>query len=152
MIQSIRAAEERWKADNLMYLNVTRTSSWYPVLPGTDPATSGHNSSVLTKHAFYNTGVCGIPLPDTDDCRWKLLNPTIPGPTEFSFMVTAGPPSQVMTEPDSLARPTGWSGWPTNTEHWYVIQAIADANGDQVYSKFLASSVRADVYHENDGE
>jgi len=141
MIQSIRAAQERWRADNLTYLNVTRTATWYPASP-----------AGRTKRSFYNSGVCGVPMPDTDDCRWKLLNPTAVGGTEFGFMVTAGPPGTAMTEPDPLARPTGWTSWPANGDNWFVIQAIADADGDGVYAKFVASSIRGDVYRENEGE
>jgi hypothetical protein len=52
-----------------------------------------------------------------------------------------------MTTPDTDARPADWVDWGTpNGEHWYVIQAIADADGDGVYAKFVASSIRADVY------
>jgi type IV pilus assembly protein PilA len=141
MIQSIRGAEERWRAENLTYLNVTRTSAWYPATP-----------AARTKRAFYNPGACGAPLPDNDDCRWKLLNPTNIGPTEFGFMVTAGAPGTAMTEPDAKARPSGWVTWPANGDYWFVIQAIADNDGDGVYAKFVASSVRGDVYRENEGE
>ncbi len=141
MIQSIRAAEERWKAENLTYLNVTRTSTWYPATP-----------TARTKRSFYNTGTCGIPAPDTDDCRWKLLNPTSIGATEFGFMLTAGDPGANMTDPDAKARPSGWSSWPASREGWFVIQAIADADGDGTYAKFVASSLRGDVYRENEGE
>ena len=141
MIQSIRAGEERWRGENLTYLNVTRTATWYPATP-----------AGRTKRAFYNAGTCGMPIPDTDDCRWKLLNPTGLGPTEFGFMVTAGVPGTAMTAPDTKARPTGWIGWPTNGDNWFVIQAIADADGDGVYAKFVASSIRGDVYRENEGE
>ena len=142
MMQSIRAAEERWRSENLTYLNVTHTASWYPATP-----------SARTKHSFYNTGTCGVPLPDTDDCRWKLLNPTKVGSsTEFGFMLTAGPPGTPMTEPVTEARPSGWRSWPANPDHWFVLEAIADIDGDGVYSKLVCSSIRGDVYHENDGE
>lgn len=140
MIQSIRAAEERWKSENLTYLDVSH-SDFYPAVP-----------AGRIKRSFYNAGTCGIPIPDTDDCRWKLLNPTSIGPVEFGFKVNAGPPGQPMTAPDAKAAPTTWAGWSTNPEHWYVIQAIADADNDGVYSKFLASSIRGDVYRENEGE
>jgi general secretion pathway protein G len=141
MIQSIRAAEERWKGDNLTYLNVTRTSDWYPALP-----------AGRVKRSFYNAGTCGLPIPDTDDCRWKLLNPASIGPVEFGFKVNAGPPSQAMTPPDSKAALTGFTAWPASSDHWYVIQAIADANNDGLYSKFIASSLRGEVYRENEGD
>jgi prepilin-type N-terminal cleavage/methylation domain-containing protein len=141
MIQSIRAAEERWRGENLTYLNVTRTATWYPATP-----------AARTKRAFFNAGTCGVPAPDTDDCRWKLLNPTGLGPTEFGFMLTAGAPDTTMTQPDAKARPTSWSDWPANGDNWFVVQAIADADGDGVYAKFVASSIRGDVYRENEGE
>lgn len=141
MMQSIRAAEERWRADNLTYLDVSRSGNWYPAVPAT-----------RVKRSFYNAGTCGLPVSDTDDCRWKLLNPAITGPTEFAFMVTAGAPDTAMTTPDSKAKPSGWTGWPTNGNHWFVLQAIADADGDGTYAKFVSSSIRGDVFRENEGE
>src|SRR5687768_2913944 len=33
MIQSIRVAEERWKAENLQYLNASASGNWYPADP-----------------------------------------------------------------------------------------------------------------------
>jgi prepilin-type N-terminal cleavage/methylation domain-containing protein len=142
MMQSIRAAEERWRSENLTYLNVTRTSAWYPAAP-----------TPKTKRSFYNSATCGVPIPDTDDCRWKLLNPTKTGSsTEFGFMLTAGPPGAAMTDPDPKARPSGWTQWQANGDHWFVLQAVADFDGDGVYAKVVSSSIRGDVYHENDGE
>jgi prepilin-type N-terminal cleavage/methylation domain-containing protein len=142
MVQSIRAAEERWKAENLRYLNVSKDGNWYPSAP-----------VPRTKRAFFNAGNC-LPAPDpSEDCRWKLLNPTVTGPVEFAYMVNAGGPSETMTTPHSNARPTGWTSWGTsapNQEPWYVIQAIGDADGDGKFSKFVASSLRGDVYQEID--
>jgi prepilin-type N-terminal cleavage/methylation domain-containing protein len=141
MVQSIRAAEERWKAENMRYLNVSTSGTWYPAKPVD-----------RTKRAFFLAGTC-VPDPaPSEDCRWKLLNPTITGPVQFGYQVNAGAPSEPMTTLSADAAPTGWSGWPTNGEHWYVIQAIADADGDGVYAKFVGSSMRADVFHENDGD
>ena len=142
MVQSIRAAEERWKAENMRYLNVSTSATWYPAKP-----------TGRTKRAFFTSAGGCVPDPaPSQDCRWKLLNPTIPGPVQFGYQVNAGAPSEAMTTLDADATPTGWSGWPANGDHWYVIQAIADADGDGVYAKFVASSLRADVFRENDGE
>ncbi|HEX3593820.1 MAG TPA: prepilin-type N-terminal cleavage/methylation domain-containing protein [Polyangiaceae bacterium] len=141
MIQSIRGAEERWRAENLTYLNVSQSGTWYPATP-----------MARTKRAFYNAGTCGVPIPNNDDCRWKLLNPTPLGPTEFGFMVTAGAPGTPMTEPATEAKPSGWVTWPANGDYWFVIQAVADADGDGIYAKYVASSLRGDVYRENEGE
>jgi Tfp pilus assembly protein PilE len=144
MIQSIRAAEERWKAENLRYLNVSKTSgNWYPAKPFD-----------RTKRAFFQTGTCPPSGDPSDDCRWKLLNPTVPGPVQFGYRVNAGGPSDAMTTPEAESKPVDWVDWPANPnkDHWYVIQAIADADGDHIYAKFIATSLRADVYHGNDGE
>lgn len=142
MIQSIRAAQERWKAENLTYLNVTRTTNWYPF--------SGAPSGNI-RHSFYNSDTCSGP-PSTDDCRWKLLNPATIGAVQFGFMTNAGAPGEAMTEPDAKATPKVWSQWAPNGEYWYVIQAIADVNGDGTYAKFIASSMKGDVFRENEGD
>ena len=97
-------------------------------------------------------GTCGPNPSPGDDCRWKLLNPTVTGPVMFGYQVNAGPPSEPMMALDNDAKPANWSGWGTHGDHWYVIQAIADADGDGVYAKFVAGSIRADVFHSNDGE
>lgn len=141
MVQSIRAAEERWRAENLRYLDVSTPGTWYPAKP-TD----------RTKRAFFRSGTCEASGTPSEDCRWKLLNPTVPGPVQFGYKVNAGGPQTAMTPLDPDAKPPDWNGWAANGEHWYVIQAIADADGDGVYAKFVASSLRADVYHLNDGE
>jgi prepilin-type N-terminal cleavage/methylation domain-containing protein len=137
MIQSIRAAEERWKAENLRYLNVSKNSNWYPAKP-----------AGRTKRNFYSGGTCAIAADPSEDCRWKLLNPTVTGPVEFGYMVNAGAPSETMTVPATDAKPAGFTAWPATGEHWYVIQAIGDADGDGRYSKFLATSIRADVFQD----
>jgi type II secretory pathway pseudopilin PulG len=141
MVQSIRAAEERWKAENLRYLNVSTPGNWYPAKPVD-----------RTKRSFFNSGTCSPSPTPSDDCRWKLLNPTVPGPVQFGYLVNAGAPSEPMTVLDNDAKPASWAGWSANGDHWYVIQAIADADGDKIYAKFVASSIRGDVFRENDGE
>jgi prepilin-type N-terminal cleavage/methylation domain-containing protein len=142
MVQSIRGAEERWRAQNLTYLNVSTGGNWYPSAP-----------VPRTKRSFYNNGTCA-PTPDpSEDCRWKLLNPTVTGPVEFGYMVNAGGPSDAMTTPHTNARPPNWNGWGTTTgkqEPWFVIQAIGDSDGDGRFSKFVASSLKGEVYQEID--
>lgn len=147
MVQSIRAAEERHRAENLMYLNVS--TAWYPAEPGG-----------RVKRAFFSAGTCSD--LGTDDCRWKALNPAVPGPVEFSYRVNAGTPSKPMTEPEAC-RPAGWSSWPTtqtgngfsagaNSEHWYVVQAAADVDSDGVFACFVASSRTPNVLAFREGE
>src|SRR4026209_387883 len=66
MIQSVRAAEERWRAENQSYLSVSTTmTSWYPMA---DPGRA--------KSAWVNTD-------GNDAYKWRLLNATAPGPVQF---------------------------------------------------------------------
>jgi Tfp pilus assembly major pilin PilA len=143
MIQSIRAAEERNKAENLTYRNVSQEGTWYPSAPK-------KRSDAAHLRSFYNSGTCE-PLEDSDNCRWRRLNPAIPGPVTFGYKVNAGLPSEALTDVTPNA-PPGWTGWPPNTAHWYVIQAVADADGDGVLAFFFASSLRGDIASFNDGE
>ncbi|HVU05369.1 MAG TPA: prepilin-type N-terminal cleavage/methylation domain-containing protein [Polyangiaceae bacterium] len=141
MIQSIRSAEERWKAENLRYLNVSTPGQWYPAKPNGPE-----------KRAFFRAGTC-VPDPNpSDDCRWKLLNPTVSGPVQFGYLVNAGGPQDAVTKLETEATPSGGLSFPASVDHWYVIQAIADADGDGVYAKFIASSFRPDVASDHEGE
>ena len=138
MIQSIRIAEERWKAENMVYLNVSSSaSSWYPADPRAD-------TTRIKRNFFTSAGA------HPDDAAWKALKPTVTGPVEFGYMVNAGPPDQTMTTP-AITVPN-WSGWTPQGEYWYVIQAIADFDHDQLPAYFLASSLKADIYRQDEGE
>jgi type IV pilus assembly protein PilA len=135
MVQSIRAAEERARAETNAYLDVsTNLQEYYPDgNPGTE------------KRVFDN--------PSRNDAlsqRWRLLNPTNPGMVQFSYAVKAGPPGTRPPQPDTSQKPD-WTKAPAE-QSWYLIQAMGDTNGDKVYSYFLASSLTGDVYWENEGE
>jgi len=131
MVQSIRSAEDRYKAENLTYLDVS-AAGWFPAAP-----------AGRVKRAFYDTG-------HADFANWRLLNPTVIGPVEFGYRVNAGAPGVAMTAPAIAVTGLTWPN-PT-TEYWYVIQAAADADQDGVFAYFLSSSMKADVYQQNDGE
>jgi len=132
MIQSIRAAEERYKSENLVYLDVSQ-GGWFPRVP-----------SGRVKQAFYGSG-------HADFARWRLLNPAITAQVEFGYMVNAGAPGVAMTAPViPISGPP--FAWPVPSEYWYVIQAAADADRNGVFAFFLASGIKADVWVQNDGE
>jgi prepilin-type N-terminal cleavage/methylation domain-containing protein len=132
MIQSIRAAEERWRSENQSYLDVSTTiASFYPM------STPGRN-----RYAWEQSG-------GSDFARWRLLNPTVSGPVQFGYAVKAGPPGSTDLPALSIATPPVW---PVPTEPWYVIQAVADTDEDGVRAVFAATSFSAEVYSENEGE
>ena len=139
MVQSIRAAEERWRSEHMMYLDVSTDESWYPRDPRTAPAGS--------RQSFYFA-----PTDDThvDNDDWLRLRPTAPGPVRFGYLVNAGVAGTSMT---AAASPGPAVTWPTPpTDNWYVIQAIGDPDGDGVVSYYRASSLSGDVFSVNHGE
>jgi prepilin-type N-terminal cleavage/methylation domain-containing protein len=143
MIQSIRVAEERWKAENLQYLDASVSGIWFPADPRVD--------TKAKKRSFYSA-------THADAAAWAALRPVVPAPVEFGYLVNAGPPSTAMKAPA-----VGSVTWPPvcnpgtlppacNAEHWYVIQAVADLDHDGVPAYFLASHIKGDIFRMNAGE
>jgi prepilin-type N-terminal cleavage/methylation domain-containing protein len=138
MVQSIRAAQERYRSEHMMYLNVSSPGeSWYPV----DPTASGNENT--QSPFFFPVGTGHI-----DNNAWLALRPTVTGPVRFGYMVNAGAAGAAMTDPSG--GPT--IVWPTPTDNWYVIQALGDTDGNGVVSYYRASSLDGEVYVDNAGE
>lgn len=131
MIQSIRAAEERWRSENQNYLDVsTSMTSWYPM------DTPGQK-------------IYAWDQPSGNDYqKWQMLAPTVAGPVQFGYAVKAGPPFTTPPKLD-ITNPPSWSQM---DQPWYVIMAEADADGDGVFAKYAASSLSDEIYRENEGE
>lgn len=139
MIQSIRAAQERYRAMHTVYLDVSQSRQFYP----RDPTPAGVGNE---KTSFYQRSATGS---HPDNARWWELKPTDPGPVQFGYLVNAGLPGEAMTDPavelDDLE-------WPENGEPWYVIQAVADADADGNFAFYIAASLTNEVASINDGE
>jgi prepilin-type N-terminal cleavage/methylation domain-containing protein len=135
MVQSIRAAEERYRSEHMMYLDVSsEPDAWYPRDP---TATDNRN----TEQTFF-----GGTHPDS--AAWLQLRPTAPGAVRFGYLCNAGAAGAVMTAPVGGPAIT----WPTPTDNWYVIQAIGDTDWDGTTSYYRASSLDDDVFTVNHGE
>lgn len=130
-VQSIRAAEERYRSEHMMYLNVSSTvDGWYPRAP-----------AFGTEQSFYGGS-------HTDSVAWLQLRPTVTGGVRFGYLCNAGTVGAVMTAPVRGPAIT----WPTPTDNWYVIQATGDTDGDGIISYYRASSLDDDVFRLNHGE
>jgi prepilin-type N-terminal cleavage/methylation domain-containing protein len=139
MVQSIRAAEERWRSEHMMYLNVsTDNNSWYPRNPTVTAKKNTHQT-------FFYAPTDGT---HPDNLRWLLLRPATSGPVRFGYLVNAGSAGDTMTAPARGPAVT----WPTTTDNWYVIQALGDADWDGVTSYYRATSIDGDVFTLNHGE
>jgi hypothetical protein len=140
MVQSIRAAEERWRTEHMMYLNVSSASTtWYP----RDPTAV---SAKHTQQSFYYPPGDGT---HPDNARWLLLRPTTSGAVRFGYLLNAGTAGVAMTAPSSRGPSVTW---PTPTDNWYVIQALGDTDWDGDVSYYRASSLDGDVFALNHGE
>ena len=129
MIQSIRVAQESWKGANGYYLNVSETlTNYYPV---------GVSELGETKRSFWQAA-------GTVEARWRLLNPTLPGPVQFTYAVVAGSPSTVATTMPVPSLPDP-PAWPAPADQWYVIQAAGDPDANGVPSICASSSISDEV-------
>lgn len=135
MIQSIRAAHERWRAETQRYLRVsTSLTSYYP-----------RNSPTQERVPWSNSG-------HADDARWQRLNVTTVGQVQCVYATVAGGVGSRLND-EALGMfdgPLPEFGNPV--EPWYLIHAKADMDGDSNSALYLATSLNGEVYVENDGE
>jgi prepilin-type N-terminal cleavage/methylation domain-containing protein len=132
MVQSIRAAEERWRAEHMMYLNVSHADEWYPVDP--------REASPALRSFFMEPG-SGVHL---DQELWLQLRPTVSGGVRFGYLVNAGYATTTMTPASDPGPEVTWPSSPP--DNWYVIQAIGDTNGDGSCVYYRASSLDGSVF------
>ena len=135
VVQSIRAAEESWKAQNGSYLNVSDTldpANYYP-----------SEAQGKTKHGFFRTSTTQL------DKRWRLLNPVISMQVQFGYLVVAGPAGEMPPEVPGIATQPGFA---TPTESWYLVQARGNKDEDSNYAYFVATSFTPEIYTENPDE
>lgn len=133
MVQSIRAAQERYRSEHMLYLDVSTADAWYPADPREE-------AQMIRPFYFQNTG------EHIDQDRWLALRPAAPGPVRFGYLVNAGPGGTPMTD---AAKPGSAVTWPDNNNDWYVIQAIGQTDGDEDCIYLRASNLRADILVED---
>lgn len=144
MLQSIRGAEDNYKAEVLNYMscplvgNTFSSGDFYPrTLSSLDSK----------KAAWVNTGNASFPC-------WTQLNVKSSGPVRYSFSVFAGAPGSV-TAPKPTEIPTAswpFNGTPQSANPWFVAVAAGDYDGDGVHSWLYLSSEMSDVVIVNDTE
>lgn len=133
VIQAIRAAEEAYRAENQLYLDVsTSNDDWYP---------SGEFGPVARSW--------GLKAGDhVDLTKWETLGPRVMQPVQFGYLVNAGsagqtPPALQLSASPVLAAPR---------DVWYLIQARADYDGDGKFCNAAAASWTPELFIENEGE
>lgn len=140
VIQSIRAAEEVYRAETLVYLSCS----------------AGYDGA-----SYYPQGAAG-----PNDRKWNFRNPAHPHvanwdrlhvstdtPVRFAYAVVAGAPGTPIPPMSAeWASPPTWQASPA--EPWYIIQATGnlDYPSDNTHSLFVASSFSSEPYSENETE
>lgn len=138
VVRTIVAAEEHYRAENQVYLNVSSSgvTGWYP------RATLPNNAKV----AFWRTPVGNTTDPETNS--WRRLGPDIRQPVGFGFKANAGLPAVAPVFDSELAGGVQ----PTVVEPWYLVQARVDSNGNGVGCMVGAASWTPEVFVVNEGE
>jgi type IV pilus assembly protein PilA len=141
MIQGIRAGEESYKSEMLVYLNVSGTlTNYYPH----DPTASKNDEKwawVQPGDSRYFSATQG----------WQLLNVSADGPVRFGYAVVAGVGPTAPPAPVGFAKPPIWptinAGIP-----WYVVQAANQRRATSSVVLFISSSLSGEIYGENDDQ
>lgn len=147
MVQSIRIAQERWRSENLTYLNVSAQNpddptgqggEWFPRNPV--------GSSLGDRRVSFLQAAAAHPQGQA----WIMLNPTSNPLVYGGYKTNAGMSDQAMTAPEYTV--AGGFSWPAASESWYVIQAVMDTDMDGNVAYYLASSLNGEIYRQAEGE
>jgi Tfp pilus assembly protein PilE len=135
MVQSIRAAQERWRAEHFGYLDVSATmDATYPM------ANPGKSLYAWDQPA------------GADYQRWRLLAPTTTAPVQFGYTVKAGPPFAAIVAPTNAGAKPVFPAAANVVEPWYIIQSVGDTDADGSRAYYIATSLNGEIYRENEGE
>ncbi len=137
MIQSIRAAQEAYRAETNTYLDVsTSSTSWHPA------TTPDQN-----RRPFATDGSTAQGL------RWNLLNPSAPGEgVRWGYVTKAGPAGSTPT-PNPLVYSGRQFTWPAAPRQpWYYIAAMGDTDGDGKFGFMVATSLSGELHDLSSGD
>jgi type II secretory pathway pseudopilin PulG len=136
MLSAIRVAEELYRQETFVYLDVSE-GDLSKVHPKTTPDAD--------KHDFAGNG---------DDAavaaRFRELGVEASGPVYFSYGVVAGRPGDAFPEVPTNKSDFGFPETPADP--FFVAVAIGDLDGDGEKSFLLTHSLTNEIYLENDGE
>ena len=141
MIQGIRAGEESYRSEMLVYLNVSGTlTSYFPH----DPTVSKNDE----KWSWTQSGDSRY----TDPVKgWQLLNVNSDGPVRFGYAVVAGVSPTQPPAAAGFATPPVWPAIPAGIP-WYVVQAANQRAAGAKVVLFISSSLSGEIYGENDDQ
>ena len=133
MINAIKAAEEAYRDETFVYLDVSGSlNSLYPNAAPDNTKMSWNNPSGNN----YN--------------NWQTLGVDSTTAVQFGYAVVAGAAGAAPPNPGTTEQTFTWPA-PT-TEPWYVIKAVGDRDEDGVQAIVVAHSFSSEVYVEREEE
>jgi type IV pilus assembly protein PilA len=152
MLQSIRGAEENFKADDQHVYAGCRSSSAIPS-PSSGAGFVGDDFYPRTTTQLQNTGdrKFGWGEQNTIGKCFRAVGIRSAGPVRFSYAVGAGLPSATAVSPVMVG---GFSAFPAFTprEPWFIAVALGDRDNDGRFARLRTSSMTNEVYVEDDIE
>lgn len=141
VVKAIAVAEEHYRAENQVYLDVSSTgdAGWYPQKTFTQ----------MTRRTFWRTAPDAG--GDSETTKWQALMPDVRQQVTSGFKVNAGlptaSPSAVLDSGSGVTLPAA-----DPVEPWYLIQARSDFDNDGVASFIVAASWTPELVVVNEGE
>jgi prepilin-type N-terminal cleavage/methylation domain-containing protein len=144
IINSVRAAEESYKDETFGYLAVSAKDSYYPFGSGTAPKSTGKKS--------WLGGT-----PNGDLLNWNLLGVRPSTVVQFGYACDAEMKPGVTTPDTTVPSATAYGaskdlGFPQTADHWYVVRAGTDRDGNGIAAIFIGSSFSDQIFGENETE
>jgi type IV pilus assembly protein PilA len=129
MIGAIKAAQESYRDETFRYRDVSGSlTAYHPDAPG------------AKKMAWSNPASPQTPV-------WAELGVTATGPVMFGYACVADQGGTL--PPTALSTPIAW---PATTGPWYVVQAAADQDGDDIQAIYVSSSFSDQIFFEKEDE
>ena len=138
MVNAIKVAQEAYHSETGQYANVSAGLGLGNLYPASTP---------IATSAVAWGGTCAT-CPDP--AAWQRLSVKASGPMRFGYATMSGPVSTALP-----AAPVAGMTFPTNaqlTGDWFVINAMGDMDGNNVYCDVVGVSWQRDLYIEHDGE
>jgi type IV pilus assembly protein PilA len=138
MVNAIKVAQETYHAETGQYANISAGLGLGNLYPQATP-----NSKTATAWG----GPCSTCL---DPAGWQKLPVHASGPVRFGYATVAGTLAQPLP-----AAPVAAVTFPNNSQltgDWYVITAMGDMDGNNVYCTVVGVSWQRDLYVDKDGE
>lgn len=138
MVNAIKVAQETYHAETGQYANISAglgLGSLYPQATPTSTTATAWGAAC---------GVCA------DPSGWARLPVHASGPVRFGYATVAGAVGAALP-----AAPVANVTFPTAnqlTQDWFVVSAMGDMDGNNVYCTVVGVSWQRDLYVDKDGE